>query len=300
MTGTSNLRSNFRPRQLVPAILLVAFVGIASVDTGAGQSTNWAIFIMKVDGSQVRKLAQVDGCHDHSVPRFSHDGKRVAFDATAGGNAVRALYVVNVDGSGLEKLGGNARPDWSPDDKQVAFDRFPTGGAGEAYVQNLDGEGETLVTSGISPRWSPDASGLAVSDRANVRIIDLVSGESRSLFDHDFAEVFNGFSWSPDGKRLAVVVRPERGKSRELLLVDARGAAQGMTKRWRGEMGGHVSFSPDGKKLVFADALKMRIVDVEGDDQPRLLPGQAGTKNKHPCWSPDGQWIVFSSDRSGP
>ena len=41
-----------------------------------------AIFVMKVDGSGVRKVAQVEGYRDHGSPRWSHDGQRLAFAST--------------------------------------------------------------------------------------------------------------------------------------------------------------------------------------------------------------------------
>jgi Tol biopolymer transport system component len=63
-----------------------------------------------------------------------------------------------------------------------------------------------------------------------------------------------------------------------------------------GGMGGYVSFSPDGKQLVYSDSRLIRTIEVEGTSRPRMMPDQRG-KNKHPNWSPDGQWIVFSSDR---
>ncbi len=34
-----------------------------------------AIFVMKTDGSDVRKVAQVDGYEDHEAPRWSHEGR---------------------------------------------------------------------------------------------------------------------------------------------------------------------------------------------------------------------------------
>jgi hypothetical protein len=37
-----------------------------------------AIFVMKVDGSEVRKIAEAPGYDDHSCPRWSHDGREMA------------------------------------------------------------------------------------------------------------------------------------------------------------------------------------------------------------------------------
>ncbi len=105
--------------------------------------------------------------------------------------------------------------------------------------------------------------------------------------------------WSPDGKRLAVAVRPQPDVPRQLLIVSAKGANAGVTARLSNGMGGFVSLSPDGKRLVFSNEYKIQIVDVDGVGPARLIAGQQ-SKNRYPDWSPDGQWIVFASDRESP
>ena len=121
---------------------------------------------------------------------------------------------------------------------------------------------------------------------------------SAPLFDEPFEYLFAGFNWSPDGQRLALCARPKAGAPRQLLLVSAQGARQGLDVRFESEQGGSVSFSPDGKQLVFDNGYKLFILEVAGKKPPQRIPGQqAKHKNKEPHWSPDGKWIVFSSDR---
>ncbi len=179
--------------------------------------------------------------------------------------------------------------DWSPDDKQLLF---KPSSAPPIYVQNLDGSGRTQIGTGKSPRWSHDGSLLAVADGGLLRVIDLLSGDEKALFAQPHEKIFEGFAWSHDGSLLAVVTRPTAGVRRELFVLDPSGQDTQLRSRAKGEMGGFISFSPDDKQLVFSDALRIRIVDAEGDARPRIVPGQKG-HNRHPNWSPDGEWIVF-------
>jgi Tol biopolymer transport system component len=263
------------------------------------QEKPWSVYVMRTDGSEVRRLVDVEGCVAYSSPRWSRDGSQVAFSASAGDWQASAIYVVNADGSNLRRLGEHVRPDWSPDDKQIAYEYYRPGGTSDIYVQDLSGQGRTKIAVGSSPRWSPDSSSLAASERGNVFVTDLITDETRSLLDQPVLNVFNGFSWSPNGESLAIVVRAKAGARRELLIVSSAGDHQKNRLLVAGEMGGYVSFSPDGQRLVYGDSWKIRTIDVDGDGRVRTVPGQKG-KNREPDWSPDGKWFVFTSDREQP
>ena len=120
----------------------------------------WSIYVMQTNGSGVQKVVRAEEFRAHGSPRWSHDGKRLAFDASGGPNRARKFFVVNVDGSGLKELGDHATPDWSPDDKQLIYLSFGGTSTAGTWVQNLDGQGRTWLVQGICATGRPTAAEL--------------------------------------------------------------------------------------------------------------------------------------------
>src|SRR5438094_181612 len=100
---------------------------VALCGASARAEDELGIYVMKIDGSQQRKVAHVEGFSRPASPRWSHDGKRLAFEESDGPDEARKFFVVNVDGTNLQEVGEHGSPDWSPDDKQLVFHHF--GGA---------------------------------------------------------------------------------------------------------------------------------------------------------------------------
>ena len=119
MNARATRRNGSRMRFAMHFALASGFAFLSSERLPAADIPT-AIFVMKTDGSQVRKVAQVVGYKKHGSPQWSHDGKRLAFDAYEGPDDAKKFFAVQLDGSGLRELGENAMPNWSPDDKQLA------------------------------------------------------------------------------------------------------------------------------------------------------------------------------------
>jgi hypothetical protein len=122
------------------------------------------IYLSNPDGSEARRLTDLHQAE--FTPVWSHDGKRLAFNASDG------TYVVNRDGKGLVRLPtGGDWPSWSPDDTQ-------------------------LLVKGASGLRIIPADGSATSD------IPIVIDVPKGWFaDYDDGPL--GASWSPDGSRIA-------------------------------------------------------------------------------------------------
>jgi Tol biopolymer transport system component len=117
-----------------------------------------------------------------SVSSWSPDGQQIVFSSQMGdalGTAAYSdtttaeIYIINVDGSGLQQLTNNTVHDngarLSPDGQWIAFTSYRDGNY-DIYAMRIDGTDVHNLTnnpaSDGSPTWSPDGTQIAfVSDR---------------------------------------------------------------------------------------------------------------------------------------
>ncbi len=139
------------------------------------------------------------------LPRWSPDGKRIAFAATTPGKPW-SVYVVSADGGSPEQLTAGERNEgevgWSPDGHLLVFgSMYGFGGPSPAiYLLDLETRATFKLpgSDGLySPRWSPDGRYIAAK---------AVDSEKLALFDfktQKWTELANlsvaWKSWSRDG-----------------------------------------------------------------------------------------------------
>src|ERR1700733_993371 len=132
--------------------------------------------LMKADGTGLRQLTTGHG--DDREPRFSPDGKTVAFSSDRAFKGSYDVWTVDVASGKLNQITSGAddeyEPAWSPDGKQLAYvdGVFVTTPAGVGVVQ-----GRTIVA------------------------VDLATGKTRTLASVGKIQGrFESPSWSKDGK----------------------------------------------------------------------------------------------------
>ncbi len=142
-------------------------------------------------------------------PSWSPDGKQIVFASDADGD--EDIWIINADGSGLEKLTNNdARdfdPSFSPDGAQIVYaSDVNSPGFSEIFTMAADGSNVTQLTddaqSSYSPAWSPDGLHIAfVSNRADDGDIYVIDADGQRPFlltvDDNGAEDRTP-TWTPD------------------------------------------------------------------------------------------------------
>jgi Tol biopolymer transport system component len=153
----------------------------------------------------------------------------------------------------LTKFGGPPYdPVWSPDGKEVAF----TTGWGDLYSIGTNGKGLRQVTTSahcgdLRPAWSPDGSHLAFERDCGKRGpgIYLVNPDGTGLTKIlPWRNGTAGWSWSPDGSKIAITVFNASDEKTGLYIVGIDGSGR---TRLTIEPVGRPIWSRDGRQILF-------------------------------------------------
>jgi len=303
MHGPRPFPRGFACRHFAAALILL----LCSRSSGGAEQRN-ELVVINVDGTNLHRIFAEEGVHCGS-PRWSHDGKKIAYDSWPVGKSSQRAHtiIINVDGSQPQDLGLAAMPDWSPDDKQLVFHAY--GNNTRIMVMNAaDGSSrERLAAGGGSPRWSPDGERIAyIRWGENIIVLDTMDGSSRSIVEAGWQPQI-GFNWSPDGRFICFrAMNPQAqapgGGGTQLAVVSTEGTNNQPRVLHRGDVGSWMSWSPDGHRIAFYKREKEKsprqiyLIDVSEGAEPVRLPGQdAQRDNTIVDWSPDGRQLVFLS-----
>jgi Tol biopolymer transport system component len=137
------------------------------------------IWLVRADGSGLRRLSHPSSCYGDDNPSWSPDGKRLVVDD---GHGISVIDVT--DGSRIKLLGRGNYPDWSHDGRWIAF---ASGGLDKTrlFVVRADGMGARRIDTGDTqvffPSWSADGSRIVYAgNRSGLYVADLARGGAGS------------------------------------------------------------------------------------------------------------------------
>ncbi len=225
----------------------------------------------KVDGSERQQLS-FPPLEAH-LPRWSPDGKRIAFSAAAPGEP-RKIYLVSAEGGSPKRLTLGERdedePSWSPDGNSLVFGRQPfyyPGTSGAVAIYRLDLRthqvSELPGSDGLlSPRWSPDGRYIAgvPPDSHQLMLYDFVSQKRVEL-----ASMNVHFpSWSRDGKYIYFGTVFENDPAvRRVRVSDRKLERLVSLKTLRREVTSWIGLAPDDSPLVLRDVGSQEIYALD-------------------------------------
>jgi len=239
---------------------------------------------------------------------------------------VQATEQPQVKGLSIRKVWEGPNVDFmgepSPDGKYISYVDWDTGDL--AIYEIKTGKKRPLTRNGSwddpnefaeFSRWSPDGKKL-VYDWYNddnpgfisLYIVGLDAKEPQKLWSDEESYWSQCFDWSPDGKHILACVA-KRDTSTHMGLISTSDGSMRILKVLSEGKGGYawpknMRFSPDSRLIAY-DILPER--DNQGRDIYLLsTDGSLDTLLvDHPAddrllgWAPDGQGILFTSDRKG-
>ena len=259
------VRYDARTGQFVPYLSGISAMGLDFSRDGQwvayNDGTDGAMWRSKVDGTQ--KLQLVFPPMLAYLPRWSQDGKRIAFFGHPPGEPWQ-IYAISAEGGAPELIyrsGTNlADPSWSPDGKSLAFGENSLNNQGSAvYVLDLNTRKAAKLPGSdglFSPRWSPNGRYIAAIplDSLKLMLFDLTTQKWTEL-----ARIFVAYpTWSRDGRYLYFngILDKQEGyyrvqisdhKLERLFSMKGFQAAGGAFGNWTG-------LAPDESPLLVRDA----------------------------------------------
>ena len=202
-------------------------------DKGGGLPQLW---VRDMRSGTARQLTDIDT--QPLGAAWSPDGRRIAFIDVDGRWGVAGIEVIDVASGKITRLQGSlpqpGEPSWSADGQYVAislsklFSKSFREGLNQIYVVRADGTGD--------PVWYEPDPQIG---------IDLRNG--------------GGPAWSPDGRTMAAIY----DGLLKVWPVAANGAPAGPPRALDSEVSYYPSWSGDGKTILYQNADRLKLIDLE-------------------------------------
>ena len=276
-----------------------------------GRSSIWI-----VDTETGVQTPLVSGSGDHTSPRWSPDGSRLAYVSTAEGGKPQIFVRWMQSGVAAhlaELADAPSDPSWSPDGKWIAFTMFArdeTPKLGEAPPKPEGAEWAPELEIITDVNYRADGAGYLKPGYTHVYVIPSDGGAPRQLTFGAFNET-GPLSWTSDSRSLIAIGNRLEGWQREpvnseiyrISVVD--GGIEALTTRKGPDVA--LDLSPDGSKLAytgFDDQLlsytiqQLYVMDLESGSS-RPLTESLDRSIDSAQWAEDGRSIYVQYDDHG-
>jgi dipeptidyl aminopeptidase/acylaminoacyl peptidase len=273
------------------------------------------IWTVSFSGSDNRPLTT--GEYSDSSPRWSPDGRRLAFISNRDGDS--QIYVRWMDTGQITRVtdirSAPSNISWSPDGSRIAF---------TALVPSERPATPKMLAKPEGAKWADppvvidrlvyraDGRGYLPHGFNHIFVVPSEGGSPRQLTTGDYEHATGMFStnqqpcWTPDGKQIlfSATRKPEWewivGDSEIYALSLSDGNIRALTTRQGPDSGPVVS--PDGKWIAYTGFDEKRlsytvnrlyVMGIDGSN-PRLISETVDNDVRNPVWAPDGRSVYFT------
>ncbi len=261
------------------------------------------------------------GSDDH--PRYSPDGSTILF--TRREMSRNALFTVSALGGDPRKLLDDATDgDWAPDGQHIVFTRWIRNQeTTSTYLGIADSDGGNVRQLTViarqrlyQPRWSPDGKNIAlVKDvvagtvLSPFFIVNAQTGQTKEINPPERGGYLSNTVWLANGRALAYAQAtsadaPNILSAAKVNLYDLQ-TGDSRTVAWLPTDTPVLDVLADGVLLYETRSQRGNMFEIDQDagldlrnTAVRLLTQGTGT-DRQPRYSPDGKYVLFSSNRSG-
>jgi Tol biopolymer transport system component len=258
-----------------------------------------ALFVSAPPGAEPIRRTDLPLPRDFNWFELSPDGSKLLVRTDSG------LTVMDLTGGGgirnLESPqdGQPSTAAWLPDNRHIAFSELTRDPIGFRLVlADTESPSRRLVYRDVAALGeltvSPDGMRIAFSSGQpewDVHEYSMTGAYSRPLATSSNMDRFP--DWSPRGDA-AVFIVGGPGRPDELWTSPASGvdSSRLLTLADRGLLWSQPRLSPDGKRIAWSDETTVWTMSASGGRPIAILRARDVTGV---CWSPDGEWIWYSS-----
>ena len=275
----------------------ISFTGMAHNDSdpnyNPNDGTDTEIWTIRPDGTRERNITDDDVSQGGAI--WSPSGRRLLYVCDQSGTYSAAVCKMRADGTHRKKLTGtrvgNYPTSWSPSGKHLLFVR--SGGQEsdfDIWRMRADGTHQRKLTEGTGDereaRWSPDGHRIVFTgtQHGNQELYLMRPDGTRIRRLTDNGRQDSSADWAPGGHRL-VFLRSRGEFSYDIWTM--------RIKRRRGRLirddllgpNGPV-WSPNGRKIAFADGGNYAIYVMDPDGSNRRRVTSSMREDLFPSWQP--------------
>lgn len=258
----------------------------------AGQTGGQAELVKAEEKPVLAHVSQVTfrsmGLDKAGEAYFSPDGRRITFQAYPAGKQDYQIYVMNVDGTGLEMVSTGQ-------------------GATTCAYFHPDGTKLLFASNHLDPRPATLPEDIrAKAEQAGMRNYAWSFYPGMDMFEYTFATRqlkrltdADGYdaegSYSPDGRQ--IVFTSMRDGNQEIYICDADGGSPRRITNVAGYDGGPF-FSPDGRRIVYRSDrvgdgnMQIFVNTIDGANEKAITGNDV--LNWCPYWHPSGRYLIFT------